>query len=109
MHRELYLGWFNYFFAWVKFFFIPNLRWWCYGDLPNYDRLQADFAQMQAWVGTARAKVVIFEEILASFLSEAQWHKPSGKRPRKPRTERAADPGLPGRILRVLRQSGEDD
>jgi hypothetical protein len=36
---------------------------------------------------------------------EAQWHIPSDKT----KAERTADAGLPGRILRVLRESGEAD
>jgi hypothetical protein len=105
LREELYPTWFNYLFAWVKFFFIPNLYWWNYLPLPGYDRRQADFAQTQARVGAAIAKAAIFDDILASFLNEAEWHKPRG-----PGVGRRAEvAGLPGRILRVLRESGEAD
>jgi hypothetical protein len=105
LHRDLYLDWINYFLAWVKFFFVPNLHYWCYLDLPDYDRRGAEFAQTVAQVGTATAKVAIFDDILASFAREAQWHIPSDK----PMAQRTADAGLSGRTLRVLRESGEGD
>jgi hypothetical protein len=105
LRQDLYLGWFNHLFAWVKFFFIPNLHWWSYEDWVGYERLRAEFAQTATQVGAAMAKVAIFDDILASFVREAQWHVPSDKT----KAERTADAGLPGRILRVLRESGEAD
>jgi hypothetical protein len=106
LREELYLGWFDHFFAWVKFFFIPNLHWWSYQDLPGYARLRAEFAETQSQAGAAVAKAAIFDNILASFRSQAEWHKPS----RQPNTAHAADAaGVRSRILRVLRQSGDGD
>jgi hypothetical protein len=106
LREELYLGWFDRFFAWVKFFFIPNLRWWSYEDLPGYDRLRAEFAAIQAQVGPAIARAAIFDDILASFVSQAQAHK-SSRRTIAGRDEGGA--GLSGRTLRVLRESGDAD
>jgi len=107
IHLRYYLeSWFDYFFSWAKFFFIPNLHWWRHDDLPSYDRYRFEFEDLRAKVGTTLAKRAIFDDILAAFMSEAEcWTD----RSRVKRSPPDFGSGVQGRVLRILRQSGEAD
>jgi len=72
VHLRYYLeNWFDHFFSWVKFFFVPNFHWWRHDSLPSYDHYQKEFEKLQVKVGRSVAKSVIFDEILDAFVAEA--------------------------------------
>lgn len=107
IHLRYYLeSWFNYFFSWVKFFFIPNLHWWAHDDLPSYDRYRSEFQKLQAKVGASLATRAIFDDVLAVFIREAE---PSADGSRVRQVPPDSGSGVRGRVLRILRQSGEPD
>jgi len=76
-------------------------------SLPNYQRYQLEFEELQAKVGAAVAKSASFNDIMQAFVREAAPRNMTSDGP-------AQDPsslegGLPGRVLRTLRRSGDSD
>lgn len=72
IHLRYYLeNWFDHFFSWVKFFFVPNFHWWRHESLPGYDRYRSEFEKLEAKVGSSVAKSAIFDDILDAFIAEA--------------------------------------
>jgi hypothetical protein len=105
VHLRYYLeDWINYFLAWVKFFFMPDLHWWAYENLPGYDRMRPEFEALQAKVGAELARSAAFEDVLAAFMREAGYRTGGPRQKESPDSE-----GVSGRVLRTLRQSGEAD
>jgi hypothetical protein len=108
MHLRYYLEeWFDYFFSWVKFYFVPNFHWWRHDSLPNYDRHRSEFEELQAKVGGSVAKSASFDDIMHAFVTEASTRQTTtGVLAGGPSTSGS---GLHGRVLRALRQSDDSD
>jgi hypothetical protein len=100
IHLRHYLEqWFDYFLSWVKFFFIHDLHYWRHASLPGYEYYRTEFEALQARVAAPLAARIAFDGVIASFLREAEFMHPS------PDKTGAARHGMPGRVLRILRES----
>jgi hypothetical protein len=75
VHLRYFLEqWFDMLFAWIKFFFIPDLSYWRYDDLPHYPELRDAFENTQSAMGSEQAKKVSFNGLLDAFQREAdRW------------------------------------
>ncbi len=75
VHLRYYLeGWFDGLMAWIKFFFIPDLRYHRYEVLPGYETLQNTFKALQDEEGYPQARALFFDVLLAEFEREAdRW------------------------------------
>jgi hypothetical protein len=72
IHLRYYLEeWFDLLLSWVKFFFVPNLHWWRWGDSPGYANFHRQFEELQRIVGTAAAKTESFDKLVEAFLLAA--------------------------------------
>jgi hypothetical protein len=69
IHMRYYLEHcFDYFLGWVKYFFIPNLYFWRYEDLPGYDELEQRIDQEFLEVKDKfHLRNKIFNDILEKF------------------------------------------
>lgn len=73
MQLRYYLeNWFAYIMGWTKYFFIPGLNYWYYGDLTGYDSLKQ---KLDMVLGDARNKPhlrkAVFEDIVERLQYEA--------------------------------------
>jgi hypothetical protein len=75
IHLRYYLEeWADYFLAWVKHFFIPDLRYWRGEELPNYDELRSVFETELGSLDFEVAKAAVFECVLEGFERQAdEW------------------------------------
>jgi hypothetical protein len=98
--------WFDHFLSWIKYFFVRDLYYWRYEPLAGYDRYKEWFDLLESKVGRSLAKQASFEEVLENFAPSTAAH-PSRMRNRQPNGSK--DQPVSGRVLRVLRESGDDD
>lgn len=77
VHLRYYLEqWFDKLFAWIKFFYMPDLRYWRWDDLSGYEKYRIILDDLRAKVEESEAKRVFFEEILRDFEEEVdKWEK----------------------------------
>lgn len=77
LHLRYYLEqWFDKLFAWIKFFYMPDLRYWRWDDLSGYEKYRIILDDLRAKVEESEAKRVFFEEILRDFEEEVdKWEK----------------------------------
>jgi HEAT repeat protein len=75
IHLRYFLEeWSDLLLAWVKYFFIPDLHYWRYEDLNQYDVYSRIFEDLAANGGAAYARQSIFEYLLERFDEEAdKW------------------------------------
>ena len=76
VHLRYYLEkWWDGLMAWIKFFFIPDLQYLRYEELPGYEDFCAAFQALQENDGYEVARAAIFARLLSDFEAEAeQWH-----------------------------------
>lgn len=69
IHLRYYLErWFDYLMGWIKYFFMPDLWYWRYGDMPGYDNVKETFDKLMSEVENERLlKEIVFEDILDRF------------------------------------------
>jgi tetratricopeptide (TPR) repeat protein len=78
IHLRYYLeNWFDYLMAWTKYFFIPDLYYWRYSDLPDYENLKQKLDMLVTEVeNKERLRGIVFEDILERFEFEViEWAK----------------------------------
>ena len=70
IHLRYYLeGWVDYLLGWIKYFFIPNLHFWRYVDLPGYSEFRKKLSNYGN--DTEKSKKEIFLDIIEKFKSAA--------------------------------------
>jgi hypothetical protein len=75
IHLRYYLEeWFDFFLAWVKYFFVSDLRYWRYEEMSQYEAIREVMGDFAAKMGDAAAKESIFEHLLERFEVQAdEW------------------------------------
>lgn len=72
--RYLLEEWTDEFLSWIKFFFVPDLRYWRNDDLPGYGQHRGRLEEVQSRLGAAEAKNRAFADILDAFERETdRW------------------------------------
>lgn len=72
VHLRYYLEeWWDGLMAWIKFFFIPDLHYLRYEELPGYEDLRAAFQALQESDGYQAARALVFARLLNDFEAEA--------------------------------------
>jgi hypothetical protein len=75
IHLRYYLEeWSDYFLAWVKYFSIPDLRYWRTEDLPRYEEIRSEFENAGGTADLEIFQAAVFEYLLERFDREAdEW------------------------------------
>jgi hypothetical protein len=63
--------WIDILLSWVKFFFVPDLSYSRYEQLPHWHHLQEELEAAQPLLGRDTAKQRAFEALVAGFEREA--------------------------------------
>jgi len=73
MNLRYYLeNWFNYTMGWTKYFFIPDLHYWHWGDLLGYHSLKQKLDRLLLEVGNKQhLRKAVFEDIVERLQYEA--------------------------------------
>jgi hypothetical protein len=72
IHLRYYLEeWIDQFFAWIKYFFIPDLTYWRHDDLPGYDEASALFDEMISKDTREQSKLKAFLLLMEWFQRDA--------------------------------------
>ena len=62
--------------GWAKYFFVPDLQYWRYEDLPRYGAIREQLDRRCLENGLDAAKRAAFRDILHDFEREAEdWHE----------------------------------
>ena len=72
--RYLLEEWSDIFFSWLKTFFVPDLAYWRYEDLPSFETLRQMFEEYIDGYGERAARRLIFDTLLGRFEEQAdEW------------------------------------
>ena len=68
--------WFDVFLGWIKYFFIPDLYFWRYGDFPQYTELKEEWDKLAIVKSKTLLRNQLFDDLLKEFKSQAVlWKK----------------------------------
>ena len=75
IHLRYYLEeWSDILSSWLKLFFVPDLYFWRYEDLPSFDNYRAMFGEFRDRYGDSAARRLIFDTLLDRFEESAdEW------------------------------------
>ena len=72
--RDYLMAWFADLLAWMKFFFIPDLRYYPAEDLGEYEKLRRALEQLQSKIGVSETRSQSFDQLVNAFSREAdRW------------------------------------
>jgi hypothetical protein len=74
--RYLHEAWLIFLLSWIKYFYVPELRWWAHEEMQGWDVWQPQFADAEHESDKASAASIFHLFLLRDFRKEADEWRP---------------------------------